>query len=158
MCPRSGFRSEGTSERALVPVSVPGEHLNVFIPSFRGNIRQSHPFGNPPFPKGPFRTKHTTALKSVVFCYCRSFLLSVAKPQIFARKPKIFAETRRLASVTLGASPLARPYSCFGVPTRELNCLCLCPCYPRTIEFELQLPSSVAGVGVGRAVLWIGQR
>ena len=29
-------------------------------------------------PKGPFRTKNTTALNSVVFYYCRSFLLSVA--------------------------------------------------------------------------------
>ena len=28
----------------------------------------------------------------------------------FRRKPKIFAENRRLGSVTLGASPLARPY------------------------------------------------
>ena len=37
----------------------------------------------------------------------------------FRRKPKIFAETvgnRRLASVTLGASPLARPYL-FWQPT-----------------------------------------
>ena len=29
-------------------------------------------------PKGPFRTKNTTALDSVVFYYCRSVLLSVA--------------------------------------------------------------------------------
>ena len=29
-------------------------------------------------PKGPFRTKNTTALNSVVFYYRRSFLLSVA--------------------------------------------------------------------------------
>ena len=30
-----------------------------------------------PPPKGPFRTKNSTAPESVVFCYCRSFLLSV---------------------------------------------------------------------------------
>ena len=30
-----------------------------------------------PEPKGPFRTKNATALNSVVFCYRRSFLLSV---------------------------------------------------------------------------------
>ena len=29
-------------------------------------------------PKGPFRTKNTTALNSVAFYYCRSFSLSVA--------------------------------------------------------------------------------
>ena len=29
-------------------------------------------------PKGPYRTKNTTVLNSVVFYYCRSFLLSVA--------------------------------------------------------------------------------
>ena len=31
-----------------------------------------------PSPKGPFRTKNPTALNSIVFYYCRSFLLSVA--------------------------------------------------------------------------------
>ena len=31
----------------------------------------------PKIPKGPFRTKNTTTLKSVVFCYGRSVLLSV---------------------------------------------------------------------------------
>ena len=51
MCPRSGFRSGGTCECTLVPVFVPGEHPNVpsFRMSFRGNIRQNHPFGNHPF-------------------------------------------------------------------------------------------------------------
>ena len=51
MCPRSGYRSGGTCECALVPVFVPGEHLNVpsFRFSFRGNICQNHPFGNHPF-------------------------------------------------------------------------------------------------------------
>ena len=50
MCPRSGVRSEGTCERTLVPVFVLGEHPNVpsFRFSFRGNIRQDHPFGNHP--------------------------------------------------------------------------------------------------------------
>ena len=49
--PRSGFRSGGTCERTLVPVFVPGEHLNVpsFRFSFRGYIRQNHPFRNHPF-------------------------------------------------------------------------------------------------------------
>ena len=48
MYPRSGFRSGGTCERTLVPVCLPGEHPNVpsFRFSFRGNIRQNHPFGN----------------------------------------------------------------------------------------------------------------
>ena len=51
MYPRSGFRSVGTCECTLVPVFVPGEHPNVpsFRFSFRGNIRQNHPFGNHPF-------------------------------------------------------------------------------------------------------------
>ena len=51
MYPRSGFRSGGTCERTLVPVFVLGEHPNVpsFRISFRGNIRQNHPFGNHPF-------------------------------------------------------------------------------------------------------------
>ena len=51
MYPCSGFRSGGTCECTLVPVFVPGEHPNVpsFRFSFRGNIRQSHPFGNQPF-------------------------------------------------------------------------------------------------------------
>ena len=49
MCPRSGFRSQGTCERTLVPVFVPGEHPNVpsFRFSVRGHIRQNHPFVNP---------------------------------------------------------------------------------------------------------------
>ena len=29
-------------------------------------------------PKGPFRIKNATALSSVVLCYCRGFVLSVA--------------------------------------------------------------------------------
>ena len=39
-----------TCERALVPVFVPGEHLNVpsFRFSFRGHIRQNHPFPKDP--------------------------------------------------------------------------------------------------------------
>ena len=50
-CPRSAFRSGGTCEPTLVPVFVPGEHPNVplFRFSFRGNIRQDHPFWKPPF-------------------------------------------------------------------------------------------------------------
>ena len=61
MCPRPAFRSGGTRERTLVPVFVPGEHPNApsfrfsFRGSGRGNIRQNHPFGKPPFcqpPKG----------------------------------------------------------------------------------------------------------
>ena len=55
MCPRSGFRSGGTCERTLVPVFIPGEHPNVpsFRLVFRGNIRQNHPFGKPPFCQPP---------------------------------------------------------------------------------------------------------
>ena len=51
MYPRSGFWHQGTSECALVPVLVPGEHPNVpsFRFSLRGTIRQNHPFGNHPF-------------------------------------------------------------------------------------------------------------
>ena len=48
--PSFRFRSEGTCERTLVPVFVPGEHPNVpsFRFSFQGNIRQNHPFRKPP--------------------------------------------------------------------------------------------------------------
>ena len=49
--PSFRFRSGGTCERTLVPVFIPGEHPNVpsFRFSFRGNVRQNHPFGNHPF-------------------------------------------------------------------------------------------------------------
>ena len=45
--PSFRFSFRGTCECTLVPVVVPGEHLNVpsFRLSFRGNIRQNHPFG-----------------------------------------------------------------------------------------------------------------
>ena len=55
MCPRSGFRSGGRFESALVPVFVPGEHPNVPSSwfSFRESIRQNRPFGKPPFCQPP---------------------------------------------------------------------------------------------------------
>ena len=55
MYPRSAFRSGGTCECTLVPVFVPGEHPNVpsFLLSFRGFIRQTHPFPKPPFCEPP---------------------------------------------------------------------------------------------------------
>ena len=57
MFPRSGFRSERTREHANVPVFVPGRsgfRSGSFRFSFRGNIRQNHPFGKPPFLGGRF--------------------------------------------------------------------------------------------------------
>ena len=49
--PSFRFSFRGNMRMYLVPVFVPGEHLNVpsFRVSFRGNIRQNHPFGNHPF-------------------------------------------------------------------------------------------------------------
>ena len=42
-------------------------------------------------PKGPFRTKNSTALEAAVFCYRRSFLLSVHRfPASFPYKNKHF--------------------------------------------------------------------
>ena len=48
---RMYLRSGGICERTLVLIFVPGEHLNVpsFRFSFRGNIRQNHPFWKSPF-------------------------------------------------------------------------------------------------------------
>ena len=47
MYPRSGFRSGGTCKHTLVPVFVPGEHLNV--PSFRWNVPGNfHEMKSPP--------------------------------------------------------------------------------------------------------------
>ena len=65
MYPRSGFRSRGTCECTLVPVCVPGEHPNVpsFRFSFRGNIRQNHPFGKPPFWSSKTKTPQTVTLQ-----------------------------------------------------------------------------------------------
>ena len=70
MWPRSSFRSGGTCERTLVPVFVPGEHPIVpsFRFSFRGNIRQNHPFGEPPFLATPEkRQESATFLQLSVF-------------------------------------------------------------------------------------------
>ena len=39
--------------------------------------RKRRPNANASVPKGPFRTKNAMALESVLFCYCRSLLLSV---------------------------------------------------------------------------------
>ena len=62
---RSSLRSGRTCERTLVPVFVLGEHPSVpsFRLSFRGNIRQNHPFGKPPFWQTPKLGEGKTYLK-----------------------------------------------------------------------------------------------
>ena len=47
------------------------------------------------FPKGPFRTKNSTALDSVVFCYRRSFSLSVPFSCLFLLGKKALQSTLR---------------------------------------------------------------
>ena len=54
------------------------------------------------FPKGPFRTKNRTALESVVFCYRRSFSLSVPFSCLFCLEKQAFLSPLR--------SVLLRPY------------------------------------------------
>ena len=46
-------------------------------------------FLRPPFPKGPYCTKNSTAVACVVFCYRRSFLLSI--PFLFLENKKFWA-------------------------------------------------------------------
>ena len=46
-------------------------------------------------PKGPFRTKNSTALDSVVFCYRRSFLLSVPFSCLFFLEKQALLSTLR---------------------------------------------------------------
>ena len=48
-----------------------------------------------PLPKGPFRTKNTTALESVVFCYRRSFLLSIPFSCLFFLEKQALLSTLR---------------------------------------------------------------
>ena len=48
-------------------------------------------FQRTPFPKGPFRTQNAMALETVVFCYCRSVLLSMQEfAAIFPKKNSSF--------------------------------------------------------------------
>ena len=66
-------------------------------------------FGTPwvggPVPKGPFRTKNSTAPKAVVFCYRRSFLLSVPFSCLFFLEKQALLSTLR--------SVLLLPYRIF---------------------------------------------
>ena len=62
-------------------------------------------------PKGPFRTKNSTALESVVFCYRRSFSLSVPFSCLFCLEKQAFLRPLR--------SVLLRPYRIFS-PYRNL--------------------------------------
>ena len=98
MYPHSGFRSRRTCERTLIPVFVPGEHPNVpsFQFSFRGNIRQNHPFGKPPFWK-------TTLLSTPDSCclkICHQHFLKFTQPKFSTKKscsPQRSAEAATLA-------------------------------------------------------------
>ena len=53
-------------------------------------------------PKGPFRTKNTTALKSVVFCYGRSVLLSVPfSCRFFLEKQALLSTIRSVSAIAV---------------------------------------------------------
>ena len=49
------------------------------------------------FPKGPFCTRNGTALDSVVFCYCRSFLQTVPFSCLFFLEKQALVSTLRIA-------------------------------------------------------------
>ena len=72
------FRFFVPGEHANVPsfrFFVPGEHPNVpsFRFSFRGNIRQNHPFGNSSKPRGPNDQKNLIPIE--IFNLDRNFLI-----------------------------------------------------------------------------------
>ena len=58
-------------------------------------------------PKGPFRTKNSTASESVVFCYRRSFLLSVPFSCLFSLEEQALLSTHH--------SVLRLPYRIFSL-------------------------------------------
>ena len=67
----------------------------------------------PGLPQGPFRTKNSTALESVVFCYCRSFSLSVPFSSLFCLEKQAFLSPLR--------SVLLRPYRIFSLYRNSLS-------------------------------------
>ena len=64
-------------------------------------------------PKGPFRTKNSTELESVVFCYRRSFSLSVVFSCLFCQENQAFLSPLR--------SVLLRPYRIFSPYQNSLS-------------------------------------
>ena len=64
-------------------------------------------------PKGPFRTKNSTAPESVVFCYHRSFSLSVPFSCLFVLEKQAFLSPLR--------SVLLRPYRIFSPYRNSLS-------------------------------------
>ena len=92
-----GFRGVGREGRSLV-------NLGVFL----DKTGQSKKEGQGTQISGPFRTKNTTAPASVVFCYRRSFSLSVPFSCLMFPEEQAFLSPLR--------SVLLRPYRVFLVP------------------------------------------
>ena len=70
-------------------------------------------FRVPALPKGPFRTKNSMALESVVFCYRRSFSQSVPFSCLFLLEKQAFLSPLR--------SVLLRPYRIFAPYRNSLS-------------------------------------
>ena len=74
-----------------------------FRTSWQSSVRRT-----PTLPNGPFRTKTSTALESVVFCHRRSFSLSVPFSCLLCLKKQAFLSPLR--SVLLRAYRIYSPY------------------------------------------------
>ena len=71
------------------------------------------PIGRSQIPKGPFCTKNSTALESIVFGYRRSFSLSVPFSCVFCPQKQAFLSPLR--------SVLLRPYRIFSPHRNSLS-------------------------------------
>ena len=87
-------------------------------------------------PKGPFRTKNSTALESVVFCYRRSFSLPVPFSCLFSLDTLAFLRPLR--------SVLLRPYRIFFPYRNSLSVVFLVWQGPLGIAIHLQVVSQYA--------------
>ena len=98
--PRSGFRSGGTSECNLVPVSV------------QGKIRQNHPFGKPPFWKTTLLSTSGNSGNRSLSCSgnCGFRIASNLRPDLFRFAP-LSSDLFRfvLNSEQIRETPFCRP-------------------------------------------------
>ena len=73
-----GITEKGVHTNRLAAWGAVGYQNSILSPlPKRGKGYHGSPALQVALPKGPFRTKNSTAPESVVFCYCHSFSLSV---------------------------------------------------------------------------------
>ena len=99
-------------ERRIQPFSRDSREFRDFRDS-RDFSSEKTPFVMTPFPKGPFRTKNSTALESVLFRHRRSFSVSVPFSCLF------FLEKQALLSPL--RSVLLRPYRIYSPYRNSLS-------------------------------------